>query len=89
MADELTGLTAGHRKAHAIDDVVQTALDGDEQVVTGLAGSRSGLLIVIRELLFQDTVDELDLLLLSKLMPYSLFFLFIWLPGLRFVVFFA
>ena len=67
VADELTGLTAGHRKAHAIDDVVQTALDGDEQVVTGLAGSRSGLLIVIMELLFQDTVDELDLLLLSKL----------------------
>lgn len=89
VADELTGLTAGHRKAHAIDDVVQTALDGDEQVVTGLAGSRSGLLIVIMELLFQDTVDELDLLLLSKLDAILALFLFIWLPGLRFVVFFA
>ena len=67
LADELTGLTAGHRKAHAVNNVIQTALDRDEQVVTGLAGSRSGLLIVIMELLFQDTVDELDLLLLSKL----------------------
>ena len=67
MADELTGLTAGHRKAHAVNNVIQTALDRDEQVVTGLAGGGSGGLIVTAELLFEDTIDELDLLLFSKL----------------------
>ena len=67
MADELTGLTAGHRKAHAVNNVIQTALDRDEQIVTGLAGGGSGRLIVAAELLFEDTIDELDLLLFSKL----------------------
>ena len=67
VVDKLAGLAAGGGEAEAEDDVVQTALKLDQQVVAGLAGHTDGLLIVAAELLLQNAVDELDLLLLIEL----------------------
>ena len=67
MQHQLTSLRTGSAQAAAGDNVIQTALHQNQQVIAGLAGSGSCLLIVSVELLFQNTVDELDLLLLSKL----------------------
>ncbi len=46
VADQLTRLAAGHCKAQTVNNVVQTALEEAQQVLTGLAGIFSGLLIV-------------------------------------------
>ena len=40
VADQLTGLTAGSGETHTVHNVVQTALNQDQQVVAGLAGMR-------------------------------------------------
>jgi hypothetical protein len=55
-------------KTHAVDDVVQTALECGQQVVTGDAGQRCDALEVFTELLFADAIDPLDLLLFAKLL---------------------
>ena len=67
VAHQLTGLTAGSGETQTIHNVIQTALNQDQQVIAGLAGSGGSALIVSVELLFQNTIDELDLLLLSQL----------------------
>src|SRR5699024_4256475 len=50
-----------------VDDVVETALDQDQQVDARLARHTGGLFVVGMELVLQDTVHELDLLLLVEL----------------------
>ena len=67
VVNQLTGLTAGRGEAQTIHHVVQTALHQGQQVLAGLAGHTGSLLIVHMELLLQNTVDELDLLLLVEL----------------------
>ncbi len=54
-------------KAHAEHDIVETALEHDHQVLTGLALHHISLLIVVVERLLQNAVDELCLLLLAEL----------------------
>ena len=67
VGNQLAGVAAGLGKAQTVDDVVETALDEDQQVDTSLAGHAGGLLVVGMELVLQDTIDELDLLLLVQL----------------------
>ena len=67
VAHELTGLTTGAGDAGAVDDVVQARLEDLQQVVTGLAGTVGGFLVVADELLFHDAVGETSLLLLREL----------------------
>ena len=62
VVHQLASLTAGVSEAQTINNVVQTTLDGDQQVVTGLAGGSVCHLVVVTELLLQNAVDELDLL---------------------------
>ncbi len=67
MADGLAGVVAAGGEAGAVDDVVETALEDDEQVLTGLAGLLVRLLVVAAELLLEDAVDARALLLLALL----------------------
>ena len=67
VAHQLAGVAAGLSKAQAEHDVVQAALHELEQVLTGLAGHRLSTQVSIVELLFQNAVDELDLLLFLQL----------------------
>ncbi len=43
VAHQLTGLTASSGETHTIHNVVQTALNQDQQVVTSLTGSSGSL----------------------------------------------
>ena len=68
MPNELTrGLAAG-REPHAVDHVIQPALECGEKVVTRDARQRRHLLEGVAELLLADAVDALDLLLLAELL---------------------
>ena len=67
VVDQLTSLAAGHGEAKSEHDVVKTLLKDSQEVFTGDAGHLLGSLIVQTELLFEDAVDELDLLLLIEL----------------------
>ena len=71
VVDQLTGLTAGVSEAQTVDNIVQSALNQSQQVVTGVTLVTSGLLIVVAELLLLDTVNKLNLLLTS-LLPEAL-----------------
>ena len=68
VADELTRLGAAHREAQTVNDVVQTALEDGEQVLTGLALTALGHLKVAAELALEHAVEALGLLLLAKLL---------------------
>ena len=48
VGHELAGVATGPGEAGAVDHVVQTALQQLEQVVTGLAGTPRGLVVVVR-----------------------------------------
>ncbi len=65
--DQLAGLAPGGREAGPVDDVVETRLEDDQQVVTGLAGEALGLLVVATELLLEHAVGVASLLLLLEL----------------------
>ena len=67
VVDQLTSLAAGGGKAQTVHNVIQTALNEAQQDLAGVAAHALGLLIVHSELLFQNAVNELDLLLLSEL----------------------
>src|SRR6185437_12764827 len=67
VADELPRLSAGGREAHAIHDVVQTALEQLQQVLAGGAALAGRLLVVIAELTLQHAVHAAQLLLLAQL----------------------
>src|SRR4051794_19917490 len=64
---QLTGVAARPGEPGAVDHVVQTALEQLQQVVTGLAGTTAGLVVVVVELLLHHAVGEAGLLLLLQL----------------------
>ena len=67
VRDELACLRAGHREAHAVDDVVQTRFEHAQQVLAGIALLARGLLVIRVELALEQAIDALDLLLLAQL----------------------
>ena len=67
MVYELTSLAAGSRKTEAVNNVVESALNQRQQVLTSLAFHLLRLLIVHTELLLKNAVDKLYLLLLCEL----------------------
>src|SRR6185437_12172283 len=67
VRDELARLRAGHRKAHAIHDVVEARFQQAQQVFTGVALQLGSLLVVVAELALEHAIDALDLLLLAQL----------------------
>ena len=67
VVDQLTGLTAGVSKAQTVNNVIQSALNQAQQVLTGVTTLTGSLLVVVTELLLLDAIDKLDLLLLSQL----------------------
>jgi hypothetical protein len=67
VGHQLAGVATGPGEAGAVHDVVETALQQLEQVVTGLAGTTRGLGVVVVELLLEDAVGVAGLLLLAEL----------------------
>src|SRR3954452_20194472 len=67
VLDQLAGHVAAVREAGPVDNVVQAPLEDLEQVLTGLAGTPVGLLVVTAELLLEHAVDAGALLLLPLL----------------------
>ena len=68
VADELARLGVIAREAHAVDDVVEPALEQLDQRVTRDARRLERLVVVAAELALGDAVDALDLLLLAQLL---------------------
>src|SRR5688572_2680118 len=69
VADELSGLRAARREAHAIDGVVEAHLEQAQQVLAGHALVLLRLLEVVAELALEDRVALAHLLLLAQLQP--------------------
>src|SRR5215217_2838925 len=67
VVHQLAGVAAGPGEAGAVHHVVQPALQQLQQVVTGLAGTPRGLVVVADELLLENAVREACLLLLAEL----------------------
>src|SRR5882757_3944611 len=67
VPDQLTGVVAGLGEAGPVHHVVEAGLKDAQKVLTGLAGLLVGFLVVVHELLFEDTVDTRALLLLTQL----------------------
>src|SRR5262245_44067443 len=65
---ELARLGVIGGESHPVDDVVQPALEQDEQVVAGHSLHAQGLVVVTTELALGNPVDALDLLLLAQLL---------------------
>src|SRR5688572_23141741 len=68
VADELSRCLATGGEAHAVHDVVETALQCGEEIVSGDSGLRCNALESIAELFFAYSIDALDLLLLAELL---------------------
>ena len=67
MQHKLASLGARSRKAHAINDVIETALEHHHQVRAGGTFRAFRLLEVIAELALEEAVGALHLLLLAQL----------------------
>ena len=67
MVHQLASLAAGVGKAQTVNNIVQSALNQSQQVVTGVAFLTGGLLIIVTELLLLNAVNKFDLLLLGQL----------------------
>src|SRR3954452_10161032 len=67
VLDQLAGHVTAVGEAGAIDHVVQATLEDLQQVLTGLAWTPVGLLVVTAELLFEHAIDAGALLLLPLL----------------------
>src|SRR5213075_1193739 len=66
VANQLAPFRVIRGEPHAVDDVVETALEQLDQRVTRDALRADGLVVVAAELLLGDAVDALDLLLLAQ-----------------------
>ena len=69
VQNELTGFLAAGRHTHPVNGVVKTALEEDQQVLTGDAFLLLGELVVQTELFLQQTVVTSDLLFFTQLHP--------------------
>ena len=67
MAHDLARLRAAGAEAHAVDDVVQPALEQRQHVFAGDALLLRGLFEIVAELRFEHAVDAARLLLFAKL----------------------
>jgi hypothetical protein len=67
VPDELTSLAAALSEAHPKDDVVESSLESDHQILTGNTGDMVRALEETSKLLLGHPVDALDLLLLTEL----------------------
>ena len=67
VTHQLARLAASNGKAHAVHNVVQTALQLLQQQFAGNALALGGLFEVVAELAFEREVDALRLLLFAKL----------------------
>src|SRR3954467_14895703 len=67
VPDDLAGLAARSRKAEAVGNVVQAALELLQQALAGHTLGARGLLKIIAELFFKREVDALGLLFLAEL----------------------
>ncbi len=67
MVYKLAGLGSRRREVQAVHDVVQSALEKDDEVVAGLAWQAEGLLEDIAELTLHEAIAALERLLLAKL----------------------
>ena len=67
MGHELAGSCAGRSDAETVNDVVQTALKEDDEVLTLLTAHTGSLVVGVVELTLEDAVHILDLLLLLEL----------------------
>ena len=67
VAHQLARLRPRGREAHAVDGVVEPALQQLQQRLAGDAARAVGLLEVAAELILEHAVDALDLLLLAQL----------------------
>ncbi len=67
MRDQLARFGTSGAEAHAIHDVVQTALEQLQQVLAGSALAAGSFLVVTAELTLQHTVDTAHFLLLAQL----------------------
>ena len=67
MLDQLPCLGTRGGKAQPEHDVVETTLEQDQQVLTGVALLPTSDAEVVLELALEHAVDALDLLLLTKL----------------------
>jgi hypothetical protein len=68
VANQLARFGVIRGEAHAVDDVVEAALEELDQRVTRDALGANGLVVVAAELLLGNAVDALDLLLLAQLL---------------------
>src|SRR5205085_1504556 len=68
VPDELARGLATGGEAHAVNHVVEAALERGEQVVAGDARQRAHALERVAELPLAHAIDALDLLLLTKLL---------------------
>ena len=67
VENELSRFGARRGKAHTVYDVVETALEKTQQVLTGRAFQLCRLLVVVAELTLQHTVHATELLFFAKL----------------------
>jgi hypothetical protein len=67
VPDELTSLATALSEAHPKDNVVESSLESDHQILTGNTGDMVRSLEETPKLLLRHPVDALDLLLLTEL----------------------
>ncbi|MCY1438506.1 hypothetical protein D9M71_547090 [compost metagenome] len=67
MRNQLTGFSAGSAVAHTVNDVVQTAFEQLQQVLTSSAFLAGCFFVVTAELTLENAVDTTDLLLFTQL----------------------
>src|ERR1019366_2999820 len=67
VADQLAGLGTRGRETHAIDHIVQTALEQLQQRLAGGSGAARGRMVIVAELTLEHAVHAAQLLLLSQL----------------------
>src|SRR5579883_499873 len=67
MADQLAGLVAAGTEAHAVDDVVETAFEGVQEMFAGDALSSEGFFEQVAELAFEQAVVAAGALFFAEL----------------------
>ncbi|MNE31207.1 hypothetical protein D3C80_1247590 [compost metagenome] len=67
VRNQLTGFSASSAVAHTVDDVVQTAFEQLQQVLTSSAFLAGRFFVITAELTLEHTVDTTNFLLLTQL----------------------